>query len=205
MIAFLAGIALVVLLEASGAVTEQAAYIPSIDMSGPLNSDRSYRIGYWIGYWAAHWAVMGLIPLIFAAIAIAATAYKAGLRSSLFNTLGAAGGVAGLSIMISCAQIAIAATSPMKEHPFAEASTARDGFVRGASSSCAKKLQAPPGNKSLSAADIDAYCSCYASSMADIITGDEAMSAAEHKVSASMTEKVNTVSQKCVELTLKRR
>jgi len=201
-IAFLTGIALVILLEASGAMTVRAGYIPPIDIY-PLNADRSFRIGYWMAHWTVHWAIMGVIPLIFAAIAIASTAYKAGLRSSIFNALGAAGGVAVLSIVISGAQVAIAATYTMKELPFAEAGSARDGFVAGFMRSCAKTQQAEPENKDLSAADIDAFCSCSAKSLADVVTRDELAHIEQHKAAAaSFAEKVNTASQKCTELTL---
>jgi hypothetical protein len=204
MIVFLAGVALVFLIEASGAVRGPVGYIPPIDMTGPINADRSFRIGHFMGHWAVHWAVMGLIPLMLAAIAIAATAYKAGLRSSIFNALGAAGGVVCLPIVISGAQVAIAATRPMKELPFAEASTERDSFVRGALSGCAKKLQKVPENKRLSAAAIDEYCSCSANSLADFVTKDDIASMAQHEAASSMADKVNTVSQKCLELALGR-
>src|SRR5215472_5295314 len=105
-IAFLAGVAVVALIEVL-ALVPMARPIPPLNLSGNGNA-----AGYWIGYWAGHYMVMGAVPLIFAVIAIVATAYKAGLSSSVINALGALASVVGIALAVSCAQFAIAAIYP---------------------------------------------------------------------------------------------
>jgi hypothetical protein len=163
MIAFLAGAALMALIEASAG------------LMGP-----------------------GLIPLIFAIAAIAAAAYRAGLRSSIFTRLGAAAAAVGISFVVSCTGIAIARAQPKQDLPFAEASAARDGYVRGSREACVEGEQANPANKGRSAASIDAFCSCFANTMADTVTKDELAYYKQHNASApGMAEKFRAAYRHC--------
>jgi hypothetical protein len=185
-IAFLAGLALAVLTQAIDVM--RTGYITPLDTSNPFNPE---VLGYWVG------ALSG-VPLIFVVIVIAATARKAGLRNSIFNGLGAVIGFVGVSLVIGYAVIAVATAQPTKELPFADASANRASFVKGASSSCAKKQQALPENKDVPAAAIDAFCSCYGNSLADVITKAELAHMDQHHTPApSMVEKINMTVEKC--------
>jgi hypothetical protein len=189
MIAFMAGLALAVLTQAIDVM--RTGYITPLDPFNPFNPE---DLGYWVG-------ALGGIPLIFAVIAIAATARKAGLRNSIFNGLGAVVGFVGVSLVIGYAVITVATARPTRELPFADASANRASFVRGASSSCAKNQQALPENKDVSAAALDAFCSCYGNSLADVITKAELAHLDQHHAPApSMVEKINTTVEKCIRL-----
>jgi cytochrome bd-type quinol oxidase subunit 2 len=185
-IASLAGLAAGVLVQGSKVIT--TGYLTPLDMFNPFNT---FVLGYWVG-------ALSIFPLIFVIIVIAATARKEGLRNSIFNGLGA---VVGVLLVIVCAIIAVAATRPKKELPYAEASADRASFVGGASSSCAKSQRAAPENQDVSAAFIDAFCSCFGNSLADVATWAEVAYLDQHQTAApSMIEKIGTVSQKCVRL-----
>jgi hypothetical protein len=191
-VALLGGVAFQALRKELGVVPD-LSYLPPLDAPGPINS---YMLGYWAGYWT-------VVPLIAAVIAIAATARKAGLRSSIFNCLGALAAIIGITAIMSGAQIAIAAIYPKKDLPFADASSEREGFLRGFMSTCTKTQQAAPENTGVSAAVINAFCSCSANSVADSVTRDEIAYIELHKTGGtSFIEKVNTSSQKCAERTL---
>jgi hypothetical protein len=185
-IASLGGLAAGVLVQGSKAIT--TGYLTPLDTFNPFNT---FVLGYWVG-------ALSIFPLIFVIIVIAATAPKEGLRNSIFNGLGA---VVGVSLVIVCAVIAVAATRPKKELPYAEASADRDSFVAGASSSCAKSRHAAPENRDVSAEFIDAFCSCFGNSLADVATRVEITHMDQHHTAApSMIEKIETASQKCVRL-----
>src|SRR5262249_28989985 len=135
-------------------------------------------------------ALLGL-PLLFVAITIAATTRKAGLRYGL-------GAIAGIFIIY--AVVAAATNHPGKERPFANAGAARAGFLEGASSSCAKEQRAVE-NKTLSAADIGTFCSCYANSLADVVERTELADLDRHQTPApSLVEKIGSTIQKCLQL-----
>jgi len=162
-------------------------HIPPLDIFNPFN----LRIlGYWVG-------VLGVFPLICIAIAIGATARKAGLRNSILIGLGA---VVGVSLVISCAAVAVAIIQSKKELPLRNAGADRDSFVIDASSFCAKMERSVNRNKA-SAAAIDAVCSCYGNSLADVTTRTElAYISQYHTFPPSAIEKTNAVSQKCAQL-----
>jgi hypothetical protein len=164
-----------------------AGYITPLDTFNPFNLE---IISYWVG-------VLGFVPLLFIVIAIATTARKAGLRNSIFNGLGA---IVGVFFVIAIAVIAAAAAHPKQELPFAEVGPERAAFVKGTSASCVRSQQAKPENQSLSAASLDAYCTCYANSLADVTTRAEIYYTDQHHTPApSMVEKINATFQKCVQ------
>jgi hypothetical protein len=192
MVAFLAGLALAIPAQVLGVML--TGDITPLDTSDPFN-------GGILGYWAG---AFGGLPLIFAVIAIVATARKSGLRNSVLSGLGAVVGTIGVSVAVCGTVIAVASARPnkdgllAKELPFADAGANRDSFVRGASRTCAKNQQGLAKNEAVSAAAIDAFCSCYGNSLADIVTSAEVAYMEQNKApAASMVEKINTVVEKC--------
>jgi len=185
-IAALVGLTVAVLSQSLGVIP--IGYMPQLDIFNPFN----LRIlGYWVG-------VLGVFPLICIAIAIGATARKAGLRNSILTGLGA---VVGVSLVISCAVVAVAIIQSKKELPLRNAGADRDSFVIDASSVCAKLERTVNRNNKASEAAIDAVCSCYGNSLADVITRTElAYISQYHTFPPSMIEKTNVVSQKCAQL-----
>ena len=183
-IAALAGLTVAVLSQSLSLIP--IGYIPPPDIFNPFN----LRIlDYWVG-------VLGVLPLICIAIAIGATARKAGLRNSILTGLGA---VVGVSLVISCAVVAVTVIQSKRELPLRNAGADRDSFVRDASSFCARMEQSINRNKA--AADIDAVCSCYGNSLADVTTRTElAYIRQYHTFPPSTIEKTNAVSQKCAQL-----
>ena len=184
-IAALAGLTVAVLSQSLSLIP--IGYIPPPDIFNPFN----LRIlGYWVG-------VLGVLPLICIAIAVGATARKARLRNSILTGLG---GVVGVSLVISCAVVAVTIIQSKRELPLRAAGPDRDSFVRDASSVCARMEQAINRNNA-SAAAIDAVCSCYANSLADVTTRTELAYIGQHRTfPPSTTEKTNAVSQKCAQL-----
>jgi hypothetical protein len=76
----------------------------------------------------------------------------------------------------------------------------RDSFVIDSSSFCAETERNVNRNKA-SAAAIDAVCSCYGNSLADVTTRTElAYIGQHHTFPPSTIEKTNAVSQKCAQL-----
>jgi hypothetical protein len=133
-------------------------------------------------------------PLIFALIAVAATGYKAGLRSSVLNALGA---VAGAIVIVAVTGY-IAYTAETTQLPFAESGKVRDAFVKRATSNCTRKQRADPQNAALPAATIEAYCSCLGNALADVTTRFEIASLNQHKTpEPGYVEKTNAASLKC--------
>jgi hypothetical protein len=185
-IAALAGLTVAVLSQSSSLLP--IGYIPPLDIFNPFN----LRIlGYWVG-------VLGVLPLICIAIAIGVTARKAGLRNSILTGFGA---VVGVSLVISCAVVAVAIAQSKKELPLRDAGANRDSFVRDASSFCTRMEQSINRNKASGAATIDAVCSCYGNSLADVTTRTElAYIGQHHTFPPSTVEKTNAVSQKCAQL-----
>jgi hypothetical protein len=186
-IAVVAGLAIALLAQWSDVV--RMAYDASLGTS-KFNGN---VVGYWTG-------MLSGLPLIFVVVAIVATARKAGVRNSILNGLGAVVGVFGVSFVIICAVIAFAPAYPQKELPFADASEARISFVRGASDSCVQKQKALPQNKDVPAAAINAYCSCFGNSMADVATRAEVASMGHRQMTPSLAEKFKTAAEKCMRL-----
>jgi hypothetical protein len=186
-IASVTGLAIALLAQWSDVI--RMAYNASLGTS-KFNGN---AIGYWTG-------MLSSLPLIFVVIAIVATARKAGLRYSILSGLGAVVGVFGVSFIIVCAVIAFAPAYPQKELPFADAGEARNSFVRGASDSCAQRQKALPQNKDVPAAAIDAYCSCFGNSLADVATRAEVASMGQRQTTPSLVEKFKTASEKCMRL-----
>jgi len=184
-IAALAGLTVAVLSQSSGVIP--IGLIPPLDI---FNAFNLRVLGYWVG-------VLGVFPLICIAIAIGVTARKAGFRNSILSALGA---VVGVSLVISCAVVAFAIIQSNKELPLRAAGADRDSFVIDASSFFAKTERAINKNKA-SAATIDAVCSCYGNSLADVTTRTElAYIGLHHTFPPSTVEKTNAVSQKCAQL-----
>ena len=180
LIASLAGLALAVSTKASSVMS--TGHITPLDTFNPFNPG---VLGYWVG-------TLGFFPLFFIVFSIAATARTAGVRSSIFNGLGA---VVGVLLTITGAVIAVATAQPKKAFPD------RASLVKNATSSCLKNQQVIPENNVRSAAMIEAFCSCYGSSLADVTTAAEVAYADQHQTSApTMIEKINTTVQKCVQL-----
>jgi hypothetical protein len=186
-IAAVAGLAIALLAQWSDVI--RVAYNVSL---GTSKFDGNV-VGYWTG-------MLSGLPLLFVVIAIIATARKAGLRYSILNGLGAGVGVFGVSFVIICAVIAFAPARPQKELPFADASEARISFVRGALDSCAQKQKALPQNKDVPAAAINAYCSCFGNSLADVTTRAEVASMGQRQMTPSLAEKFKTAAEKCMRL-----
>jgi hypothetical protein len=138
--------------------------------------------------------------MIFVVIAIVATARKAGLRNSILTGLGAVVGVFGVSFVLVYGAVAFATAYPQKELPFADAGKARNSFVKGASDSCAQKQKALPQNKDVPAAAIDAYCSCFGNSIADVATRAEVAAMGQRQTTPSLVEKLKAASEKCARL-----
>jgi hypothetical protein len=186
-IAFVAGLAITLL----------AQWSDVIRMATSASFDASRFSGNVISYWTG---MLSGMPLIFVVIAIVATAHKAGLRNSILAGLGAVVAVFGVSFVIICAAIAFAPAYPQRELPFADAGEARNSFVRGASDSCAQKQKALPQNKDVPASAIDAYCSCFGNSLADVATRAEVASMSQRQTTPSLVEKFKTASDKCTRL-----
>jgi hypothetical protein len=99
-------------------------------------------LAYWIGR-------LGGLPLLFIVLSVAATARKAGLRSSIFNGLGA---IVCVSLVVAVIVIAVAAVKPKKEFPYQDAGSDRDTFVKSIVPKCVTSTQAHPEYKNVSAA-----------------------------------------------------
>jgi hypothetical protein len=185
-IAFVAGLALALL--TSGGI-----------MPGTFTSPATgNQIGYWIGHKVGELCVL---PLIFALIATAATAYWAGLRRSMLNVLGAVTGAVVVPLVIVYGAYAVAATRPQKDLPFAEAGESRASFIKGTLSTCTRKQREAPQNKALSAAAIETFCSCVGNELADVITRTEAAAIEQHQtLGPGFFEKTNAASLKCSQL-----
>jgi len=186
MIALVAGLVIALLFQAPDLMT--MGYVASLGPNPFSPNVISYRAGE-----------LASVPLLFAAIAIAVTSYKAGLRRSILNLLGAFIGALGISSVIVYAAIAFAANRPPKELPFADAGASRTGFVKGMSDSCAQKQKTLPGNNTVPAA-IEAFCSCFGNALADVATKADVASLAQRQAPPGWVEKVNAASQKCVRL-----
>jgi hypothetical protein len=183
-IAFVVGLAIALLGQWSDVM--RMGYYASLDTS-KFNGN---IISYWTG-------MLSGMPVVLVVIAVVATAYKAGLRNSILTGLGAVVGVFVVSFGIICAVIAVATAYPQKELPFADAGEARNSFVKGTSDGCAQKQKALPQNRDVPAAAIDAYCTCFGNSLADVATRAELASMGQRQTTPSLVEKFKTASEKC--------
>jgi hypothetical protein len=183
-IAALAGLTLAVLSQTSGTMS---GYIPPIDTLVPFNPR---VLVYWV-------VVLGFFPVIFILIAIAATARKAGPRSSIFTGLSA---IVGVLLVVCGAVLAVGIVHAKKDYPFRDAGAGRAAFVEQASSFCAQNQRAIRGKDQAALANIEAVCSCYGNSLADMTTSAElAYMDQYHTFAKSLTEKTSIVSQKCMQ------
>jgi hypothetical protein len=184
-IAGAAGLALGLLSQVSSVVSQ--GYVAPLDTSNPFNGG---VLGYWSG-------ALGIFPLVAILLTIAATARKAGWRRSILNGFGS---VLGVWLVICIMVIVVAAaTYPIKEHPFAEASAARTDFVSHTISSCLTRRQAVPENASSSAA-VTAFCTCSANYLADVMTRDELQYfEQQHAPSPSAIAKISAAQKNCTE------
>jgi hypothetical protein len=187
-IALVVGLALTLLIQVPDVM--RAVSIASLNTSDRFNPN---LLSYWFG-------LLTGVPLLFVIIAILATAWKAGLRNTVVTGLCAVVGVIALSSAITYAVVSVAAALPQKELPFADASSARTSFVKGASESCAQGQKALPQNKSVPAAVIDAYCSCFGNAVADVATRTEVAAMGQRQTTPTLVEKMKTASQKCMRL-----
>jgi hypothetical protein len=145
--------------------------------------------------------MLSSVPVIFVVIAILATAWKAGLRNSILTGLGALVGVFGVSFVLICGSIALAAAYyPQKDLPLADTGKFRSSFVKGMSESCAQKEKAHPQNKDVPSAAIDSFCLCFANALADTSTRADIVSIGLHETTPSLSEKLKTALAKCAQL-----
>jgi len=171
-VASLVGLGLAVSGKAPGVISSGS--ITPLDTFNPFNLS---VLGYWVG-------ILGFLPLILIVSTVAATARTAGLRSSVFNGLGA---VVGVSLTIAGVVVAVAAAQPKKEFPD------RASLVKNATSSCIKNQRIIPKSEVASAAIIEVFCSCYGDSLADVTTMDEVTYQDQYQTFApTMIEKINT-------------
>jgi hypothetical protein len=145
-------------------------------------------LAYWIGR-------LGALSLLFIVVTVAATARKAGLRRSIFNGLGT---IVCVSLVIAVTVLAVAAVKPKKEFPYQDAGSDRDTFVKSIIPKCITNTQAHPEYKNASAATLNEFCTCYANSLADVVTMDEVYKAYQNnEPPPSMVEKIKASYQKC--------
>ena len=92
-----------------------------------------------------------------------------------------------MSLTITSVVIIVAAAHAKKEFPD------RASLVKNATSSCIKNQRIIPRSEVASAAIIEAFCSCYGDSLADVTTMDEVTYQDQHQTFApTMIEKINT-------------
>ena len=185
-IAAVIGLALSILAQLSSVLTQ--GYVSPLDRFNPFNGQ---ILGYWVG-------ALGALPLILIVGTVMATWRKAGSRNSILNGIGA---IVTVTLVICLTIISLATLEhPNKDAPFATASADRATFVKSTASSCVTRQQSAPENKSMSVEAINAYCTCYANSLADVTTMEELTYMVErHGPSPSMTAKINATYQKCAE------
>jgi hypothetical protein len=186
-IAAIIGLALSILGQASSVLTN--GYVTPLDRFNPFNAE---ILAYWIG-------ALGGLPLILIVGVVMVTWRKTGLRFSILNCIGA---IVTVALIICLSIITLAAVEhPNKDTPLAAASADRATFIKSTSASCVTRQQSAPENKSVSAAAINDFCTCYGNSLADVTTMDELEYMVEHHgPSPSLTAKINAAFQKCVQL-----
>lgn len=189
-IAGVIGLALSILAQLSSVLTQ--GYVSPLDRFNPFNAE---ILAHWVG-------AVGALPLILIVGTVMATWRKAGSRNSILNGIGA---TATVAMIICLAIISLSVLErPNKDAPFATASADRATFVKSTTSSCVIRQQSAPENKSVSAATINSFCTCYGNALADVTTMEELTYTVEHHgPSPSMTAKINATYQKCVEAVTK--
>lgn len=180
------GLTISVLAKLSSVLTQ--GYVSPLDRFDPFNTE---ILAYWIGN-------LGVWPMIFIVGTVMATWRKAGTRNSILNGVGA---IVTIAIVICFAVVTLAALEqPNKDAPFKAASADRATFIKTSTASCVRRQQSDPQSKNVSADAINAFCSCYSESLADVTTMEELTYMTEHHgPSPSMTEKIKAAYQKCVE------
>jgi hypothetical protein len=182
-IAAVAGLALAALSQLSSVLSNGFTPLDTI------NIFNTSMLGYWVG-------ALGFVPLIFIIIAIAATARKAGLLSSILNGLGA---IVGVTVVIVIAVISVAA-SQKTNFPYLKSGPDRTTFVASVLPVCIKGQQAIPENKKAPAATINELCDCYGNSLADATTADDVQYFDQHhEPSQSTVENMKESYQKCLQ------
>ena len=144
-------------------------------------------IARWVGR-------IGGIPLLFVVGVIVMSFRKTPVWVSALNLVGA---VAGISLAITVGVVALAAAYPIKDFPFATGAD-RDDAVKEMMTACISKQRGLPQNAGLSDNVINAFCSCYANTAADVITRDDIQYQAKYgTMSADVTEKLTASYEKC--------
>jgi hypothetical protein len=158
--------------------------------------DTDTHISEWVGEKIGQ---LCLSPLIFAAVAIAATARSASLRSSVLNALAVVAAVIAIAAPIVYA--GSIAEARLQGLPMAEAGKTRDAFVKGAIRTCTRTQQADPQNSGIPAATIEAFCSCVGNALADVTTRADVAFINQHQTPGpGYAEKSDAASQKCAQV-----
>ena len=186
-IAAVIGLALSILGNLSGVLT--LGYVSPLDRFNPFNAE---ILAYWIGN-------LGGLPVLFIVGTVMATWRKARTRNSILNGVGA---IVILIIVVCTAVVSLAVfDQPNKDTPLKAASADRATFVNALIPSCVAKQQSVPQNKDVSAAAINAICTCYGNALADVTTMEEITYITEHHgPSPSMATKINAAYLKCAEV-----
>lgn len=181
--AALIGLAVSIALAAASAVQE--GRVNPIDPYQIFNPE---VIARWVGR-------LGGIPLFFVVGAIVMSFRKTPIWVSALNLVGA---IAGISLAIIVGVVALAATYPVKEFPFANAGADRDDAVKEVMTACIRRQHGLPQNAGLSDNAINAFCSCYANAAADVITRDDIQYQVKYStMSADEKEKLTASYEKC--------
>jgi hypothetical protein len=107
-------------------------------------------IGEWVGR-------LGWLPLLLVIGTIILTFRKTAFWVSMLNLLGT---IVGLVLVIGIAVVAVAASSPTKEHPFAASGADRTEFVNKASAGCFSKQRAREQNRNVADEEITQLRQC---------------------------------------------
>ena len=185
-IAGVIGLALSIFAKLPSVLTE--GYVSPLDRFNPFNAE---ILAYWIGN-------LGGLPMLFIVGTVMATWRKAGTRNSILNGVGA---IVTVAIVICLAVVSLATFEhPNKDTPLKAASADRATFIKSLTTSCVTKQQSVPENKNMSAAAINAFCTCYGNALADVTTMEELTYMTEHHgPSPSMATNINATYQKCAQ------
>jgi hypothetical protein len=150
-------------------------------------------IGRWVGR-------VGFLPLIFAIGAIVFSIRKTAIWVSILNLVGA---VVGISLVVAIGVVALAATYPITERPFASGAD-RDTFITNGMASCVRRQRGLLENRDVSDAAIHVFCSCYTNAAADATTREDVQYEAKYGTMSDDTKaKLTAAYNKCVQATRK--
>ena len=177
-----------------GLVLAIALTIPT-ELQQPIKPWDAYQFGVVNGEMIAQWTVYLLVVPALLILTVAITNYrKLGLGRAISATVVT---LLVTSIIIGVGVLALSvakeALYPMAELPFAAQGSIRDDFIINAVGSCMKRQRAIPENSVLSDEVLNTFCSCFANSMADIVTREDVKNA----TSASNMAKVQTAYEMC--------